>query len=141
MIRPVLTGTSAVALKVTGPPSYRSLTSSSEAEMLTVPVQPESFTSSLRYSSACRPMAEAFTRMGRSLETTVTSRPSNAKFWATARIRESLSPERKPWGRTSVEMWFSSTRRLPPSEPSGTGRFSEPCSTRSSSSRRRALRA
>ena len=41
-----------------------------------MPVQPESTASSARYSSASRPTAEALTRIGRSLLTTVTSTPS-----------------------------------------------------------------
>ena len=41
-----------------------------------MPVQPESGVSSCRYSSAGRPTAEALTRIGRSLLTSTTSRPS-----------------------------------------------------------------
>ena len=63
-----------------------------------MPVQPESTASSARYSSASSPTAEALTRSGRSLVTSVTSRPSAARFRATARIRLSLSPSRKPAG-------------------------------------------
>jgi hypothetical protein len=65
------------------------------------PVHPESTASSARYSSASSPTAEALTRIGRSLLTTVTRRPSAARFLATARIRVSLSPSRKPAGSAS----------------------------------------
>jgi len=44
--------------------------------MVVIPVQPESATCSLRYSSAFRPIAAALTRIGRSLLTTTTSCPS-----------------------------------------------------------------
>ena len=64
-----------------------------------IPVQPDSTASSARYSSACRPTADALTRIGRSLETRVTSLPSPARLRATARMRESLSPSRKPGGQ------------------------------------------
>ncbi len=134
-------GISAAAGMKTGSWPYRVETSSSLASTSATPVQPESLTSSLRYSSACSPMAEALTRIGRSLDTTVTSRPSLARFLATARIRLSLSPPRKPAGSTSAEMWFSSTMSVPPSWPSGMGRSSPPCSTRRSSRSRSALRA
>ena len=50
--------------------------------------------------SAARPTDAAFTRIGRSFETTVTARPSAARFTATAKMRESLSPTCKPLGRT-----------------------------------------
>ena len=87
------------------------------------PVQPVSTASSARYSSAVRPMEAAFTRIGRSFDTTVTSRPSFARFCATARMRESLPPSCRPLGSTLMFEWFSSTRRLPPS-PTGTGKSS-----------------
>ena len=45
-----------------------------------MPVQPESTPCSARYSSASRPHADALTRIGRSLETIVTSQPSSARF-------------------------------------------------------------
>ncbi len=75
-----------------------------------MPVQPESTASSARYSSASRPIEAALTRIGRSFETTVTSRPSCARFSATARMRESLSPSCSPLGSTDVLEWLSSTR-------------------------------
>ncbi|RPK80592.1 hypothetical protein EES45_12665 [Streptomyces sp. ADI97-07] len=60
-----------------------------------IPVQPESvMASSARYSSARRPTDDALILSGRSLETTVTSYPSACRLRATARIRESLSPNR-----------------------------------------------
>ena len=52
-----------------------------------------------RYSWASRPTADALIRSGRSLLTSVTSAPSLARLWATARIRVSLSPSRKPDGQ------------------------------------------
>ena len=61
-----------------------------------MPVQPDSTASSARYSSAASPTADALTRIGRSLETSVTSAPSAARLRATARMRVSLSPSRKP---------------------------------------------
>ena len=63
-----------------------------------------------RYSCASRPTAEALIRSGRSLLTRVTSKPSLARLWATARIRVSLSPSRKPEGSDSASVWLSSTR-------------------------------
>src|SRR3954471_14004539 len=86
-----------------------------------MPVQPESTASSARYSSASKPTADALTRMGRSLLTTVTSKPSADRFLATERIRVSLSPSRKPAGSTIGSVWLSSTRTVPPSSPTGTG--------------------
>ena len=53
---------------------------------------------SARYSWASSPTAEALIRSGRSLETSVTRWPSLARLRATARIRVSLSPSRKPDG-------------------------------------------
>src|SRR5665647_1090678 len=106
-----------------------------------IPVQPESMASSARYSSAARPQADALIRSGRSLETSVTSLPSSARFLATARMRVSLSPSRKPAGSVAVSTWLSSTRREPPASPTGTGWSNRPCCTRMSSSIRRALRA
>ncbi len=94
-----------------------------------------------RYSSASSPTAEALIRSGRSLETSVTVAPSSARFFATARMRVSLSPSRKPDGSALGSVWLSSTRMLPPSSPTGTGVSSRPFSTRSSSSIRSAARA
>ena len=106
-----------------------------------IPVQPLSTASSARYSSAIRPTEEALTRIGRSLLTRTTSRPSAARLRATARMRVSLSPSWKPFGSTEVSLWLSSTRRVPPCSPTGIGSSRRPCCTRRSSSRRRALRA
>ena len=108
-----------------------------------MPVQPlsESLIASARYSSASRPTADALIRSGRSLETRVTSHPSLARLRATARIRVSLSPSRKPDGSESGSVWLSSTRMVPPSSPTGTGSSSRPWMIRSSSSMRSAVRA
>src|SRR5665647_1035149 len=113
-----------------------SVTSSSS-----IPVKPESTASSARYSSARRPTAEAFTRIGRSLDTTVTSAPAAARFAATARMRVSLSPSRNPSGSTPGSVRPSSTRSEPPSVPSGIGQSRPPWAIRRSSSSRRADRA
>ena len=80
----------------TASPASREPTSSSA-----MPVQPESTGMPGSYSSASRPTADAFTRIGRSLLTTVTCRPSAARLRATARIRVSLSPSRKPAGSSA----------------------------------------
>ena len=106
-----------------------------------MPVQPDSTASSARYSSASRPHAEALTRIGRSLLTMVTIRPSLAMLRATARMRVSLSPSRKPAGSDVGSVWLSSTRRVPPSSPMGTGASSRPAEMRRSSSIRSAVRA
>ncbi len=74
---------------------------------------------SARYSSASSPTAEALMRSGRSLETSVTRLPSLARLRATARMRVSLSPRRKPDGRDAASVWLSSTRMVPPSCPIG----------------------
>ena len=63
-----------------------------------MPVQPTSTGAPGSYSSASRPTADALTRIGRSLLTTVTCRPSAARLRATERMRVSLSPSRKPDG-------------------------------------------
>jgi hypothetical protein len=70
------------------------------SESSAMPVQPESSASSARYSCASRPIEAAFTRSGKSFETTVTATPSFARFAAHARIRESLSPSCSPLGST-----------------------------------------
>ena len=106
-----------------------------------MPVQPDSTASSARYSSASSPQAEALTRIGRSLLTIVTIRPSLARLRATARMRVSLSPSRKPAGSEVGSVWLSSTRRVPPSSPIGTGASSRPAEMRRSSSIRSAVRA
>ena len=62
----------------------------------------------------------------------MTSTPSFARFSATARMRESLSPSCSPLGSTDGLEWLSSTRSVPPS-PTGIGKSSRSCSTRSSS--------
>ena len=94
-----------------------------------------------RYSSASRPTADALIRSGRSLLTSVTRSPSWARLHATARIRVSLSPSRKPDGSESASVWLSSTRMVPPWSPTETGSSSRPWVIRSSSSMRRAVRA
>ena len=101
----------------------------------------ESLIASARYSSASRPTADALIRIGRSLETRVTACPSLARLRATARIRVSLSPSRKPDGSESASVWLSSTRIVPPSSPTGTGSSRRPWVIRSSSSMRSAVRA
>ncbi|CAB4874008.1 unannotated protein [freshwater metagenome] len=106
-----------------------------------IPVKPVSTTNSARYSSAIRPTAEAFTRIGRSLLTRTTSLPSLDKLRATAKMRVSLSPSWKPVGNTEVSMWLSSTRKVPPNSPTGIVASSRPCEIRRSSSSRSALRA
>ena len=105
-----------------------------------MPFQPLDTASSARYSSAAKPTTDALTRIGRSLLTTTTSRPSAARFAATARIRVSLSPSRKPSGSTPGSVWFNSTLSRPPSG-NVTGRCSAPCVSRRSSSNRSAVRA
>ena len=67
-------------------------------------------------------------RSGRSLEIRMTSWPSLARLRATARMRVSLSPSRKPDGSESGSVWFSSTRTVPPSSPTGTGSSRRPFS-------------
>ena len=114
--------------------------SSPDTSISEMPVQPESTACSARYSSAVMPSDAALTRMGRSFETTVTSCPSFAMFIAMARMRLSLSPSRMPEGSTVGSVLLSSTRSVPPS-PTGTGKSSRPCSTRSSSRWRSACRA
>ncbi len=64
-----------------------------------MPVQPVSTTVSARYSSAASPTEAALTRIGRSLVTRTTSLPSLRQLRATARMRVSLSPSRKPGGQ------------------------------------------
>ena len=71
----------------------------------------------------------------------MTARPSLARLRATARIRVSLSPRRKPDGSESGSVWLSSTRIVPPSSPTGTGSSRRPWVIRSSSSMRSAARA
>ena len=61
----------------------------------TIPVQPLLETSSAKYSSASTPTDDAFTRSGKSFVTKTTSLPSDIKFFAMARIRESFVPSRK----------------------------------------------
>ena len=95
--------------------SYSFCISSALMRTSEIPIQPESGANSARYSSAVRPIEAAFTLMGRSLDTTVTASPSWARFDATARMRESLSPSWSPLGRTDWLEWLSSTRSDPPS--------------------------
>jgi len=146
-ITPVWTGWEASTPGVarsptTRPPScHRSAISESVSSAVVIPVQPDSTTCWARYSSALMPRAAAFTRIGRSLETTVTSRPSAERLAATARIRVSLSPSRIPFGRVASLVWLSSTRTVPPSTPTGRGRSRRPCIMRRSSSIRSAERA
>ena len=111
-----------------------------------MPVQPEGTTSSAWYSSAASPTAAAFTRSGMSLVTSTTSpspaaRRSAARFSAQARMRLSLASLRKPAGSTSGSVWLSSTCRVAPPDPIGTGASRRPCRMRSSSSWRSAVRA
>ncbi|CAI8286295.1 MAG: Uncharacterised protein [Cellulomonadaceae bacterium TMED98] len=97
---PVLSGMPSMSSVVSDSVSYRVWTSVEPREISAIPVHPESTANSARYSSAARPTEAAFTRIGRSFETTVTARPSAARFTATAKMRESLSPTCKPLGRT-----------------------------------------
>src|SRR6476620_7750616 len=69
-----------------------------------------------------------------SLLTRTTSPPSASRFRAQARILESLLSVRNPTGRTDGSVWFSSTCRVPPSVPIGTGWSRRPYSSRRSSS-------
>ena len=64
----------------------------------------------------------------------MTSYPSAWRLRATARMRESLSPSRKPAGSTPGSEWLSSTRSVPPISPTGIGASSRPYRTRNSSS-------
>ena len=81
-----------------------------------MPVQPEFITNSARYSSASTPTEDAFTRNGKSLVTRTTSFPSDIKFFAIAKMRESFVPSRKnPCGSALKSVWFSSTESVPPS--------------------------
>ena len=111
-----------------------------------MPVQPDGTTSRAWYSSAVSPTAAALTRSGMSLVTSMTSpRPSAARsaarLSAQARIRLSLASVRNPAGSTSGSLWLSSTCNVPPAVPIGTGASRRPCSMRSSSSMRSAVRA
>ena len=129
--------------------SSRSITPSSNSRSRSVPatsiscvpVYPDSIANSARYSSAASPTDDALTRIGKSLLTSTTSAPSLAKFRATAKIRVSLSPSRRPEGRDSTSVWFNSTRTVPPDSPTGNGSSSRPCFIRSSSISRNACRA
>ena len=103
--------------------------------------QLESLASSLRYSSASSPTTPAFSRSGRSLVTTTTSRPSRPRLNAAARIRWSLAGEVSGGGSASNSWWLSSTRIVPPSSLTGIGSSSDPCRLRSSSRKRRLCRA
>jgi len=100
----VLTGRSCTRRVDSFSSSYSSFICSLDSVMSACPVQPESTASSARYSSAGRPMDAAFTRSGRSFETTVTSRPSPARLSATARMRESLVAQLKS-GRQHASCW------------------------------------
>ena len=130
---PVWQGSSRAASLSKVPRSYSSSISPALTSSSVMPVQPESTGSSARYSSAGRPIAAALTRSGMSLLTSTTSSPSAARFRATDRIRESLSPSRNPAGRTVGSEWLSSTRSVPPSVPTGISASSRPCSMRRSS--------
>ena len=68
-----------------------------------MPVQPESTASSARYSSASRPTADALTRIGRSLLTTVTSKPSADRFLATDEDAGVVVPQAEP-GRQDLRV-------------------------------------
>jgi hypothetical protein len=139
--RPVWQGRSPAPSRSATPSSYSASRSPPGTSSSAMPVNPVSTASSARYSCAGRPTEDALTRIGRSLETSVTSWPSARRFSATARIRVSLSPSRKPAGSTAGSLWLSSTRTVPPSSPTGTGESSRPWISRSSSSSRRADRA
>ena len=112
--RPVWQGCSRAASSRARRVSYSSSMSALPTDNSAMPVQPESTGSSARYSCASKPTEAAFTRSGTSLLTRTTSWPSLARLRATERIRVSLSPSRKPAGRTAASMWLSSTRRVPP---------------------------
>ena len=88
--------------------------SSASTSSSTKPVQACRRPSSLRYSSASSPTMRAFSRSGRSLVTTVTSRPSAARLRATARMRWSLLSAVSDAGRHDGRWWLSSTRSVPP---------------------------
>src|SRR3954471_12182763 len=138
---PVCGDSSAAAGTNASPVSYRSSSSASSSESSAIPVKPASTASMTRYSSVSRPTAAAFTRSGTSLVMRQTSRPSDRRFSATTMIRLSLLSLRNPVGSTPGSLWLSSTCRVPPSSPIGTGASSRPCATRRSSSIRRACRA
>ncbi len=104
-----------------------------------MPVQPLEAASSARYSCAMSPIEAAFTRSGRSFETSTTSAPSAARFAATARMRLSPSVPRMPDGSVEVSTWLSSTRTVPCAI--GIGWSRRPCATRRSSRTRSACRA
>jgi hypothetical protein len=140
MTSPVLIGMSPTSRLDSVSSSYSLAIWSEPRSISASPVHPESIASSALYSSAARPTEAAFTRSGRSFETTQTSSPSLARLSATARIRESLSPSCKPDGSTDMLEWLSSTRKLPPS-PTEIGKSSRSCCTRSSSRLRSAWRA
>ena len=81
-----------------------------------MPVHPLLETNSAKYSSASTPTDDALTRRGKSLVTRTTSFPSVIKFFAIARMRESLVPSRKnPYGIELKSVWFNSTESVPPS--------------------------
>ena len=84
---------------------------------------------------------ESHIKDGARFDTNVTSRPSAAKFRATARMRESLSPSRNPSGRADGSAWFSSTCTVPPASFTGIGVSSRPKRIRRSSKCRSAVRA
>ena len=71
----------------------------------------------------------------------VTSRPSLARFSATARMRESLCRLRSPDGSTGRSAWLSSTRSEPPGRRRRSGSRGARARMRSSSRMRRACRA
>ena len=83
----------AAASRSTAPSSYSSSMSAAVTSISTMPVQPVSMASSARYSSAGRPTDDALTRIGRSLETNVTSAPSARRLRATARMRRVVVTE------------------------------------------------
>ena len=126
--RPVWHGSSRASSRSITWSSYSSSRSSPVTSSSFMPVQPasDSWICSPRYSAASRPTADALMRSGRSLEIRMTSLPSLARLRATARMRVSLSPSRKPEGSESGSVWFSSTRTVPPSSPTGTGSSRRP---------------
>ena len=143
MTRPVFTGRSwtAAARHRLGA-SYSWLICSPERSISASPVQPESTASSARYSSAARPIEAAFTRIGRSFETTVTVQPVVAR--GSARRRGCGSRCRRAAARSGSTLTCSSGSARPGAirpSPTAIGKSRRSCCTRSSSRLRSACRA
>ena len=111
--RPVWTGRSRASSTSTTCSSKSRSTTEPASSSSSTPVQPSVTACSARYSSAVSPTAAAFSRSGRSLVTRWTSRPSAARFSATARIRWSATSVLSPGGRTDASTWLSSTAQRP----------------------------